>query len=206
MATFVLGCSSVPYGETNSTSITVNNTNSIISSCPGTVSWINIPYLINTNALGTIATQDANLVGITGGQIQGTLFTATNQFYTPGGGGPLGSLALANDVPVPSVLYGTSLIGGSIDGAAITTSTWEGSSLGTLSLQDADDVIITGGSITGTDLNAIVESGGGGEGTGGGGVLPDLSLEGAAIISAAILALWALAYVYRQLGKQVEDS
>lgn len=193
MATFVLGCTNVAFGETSSHAITVNNNNSIFNSCPGTVVWINIPYLISTNTLGTISTQDANGVGITGGQIQGVYFTSSNQYEYSGGTGTLKSMAFQNSDSV-------SITGGNISGAS-----WQGSQLGDMALQDSGAIVITGGSITGTDLNTQVDSIDGG-GTGGGSLLPELSLEGAAIIATAILGLWASAWVFRQLNKQVEDS
>jgi hypothetical protein len=102
--------------------------------------------------LGTIATQDANNVAITGGAINDVSIT----------GGSITGITLS----VENGGTGASTLTGYVKGsgtdpltASTTIPNTDITGLGTISTQDADDVSITGGSITGiTDL-AVADGG-----------------------------------------------
>ena len=96
--------------------------------------------------VGTISTQDANLVAITGGTISGISLSASNPAFS--------------GVPTaPTATYGTSTTQIATT-AFVQAATSNGlSSLGTMSTQNASAVAITGGTITGITPLALVNGG-----------------------------------------------
>jgi len=102
----------------------------------GTISGSNITIpAANVTGLGTMATQNANAITVTGGTISGTGITSGNVTIT---GGTINSVVIQ---------------GGTINGAALTNVTYGG--LGTMSTQNATTVVITGGTI-----NSVAHTGG----------------------------------------------
>ena len=96
--------------------------------------------------VGTISTQDANLVAITGGTISGISLSASNPAFS--------------GVPTaPTATSGTSTTQIATT-AFVQAATSNGlSSLGTMSTQNASAVAITGGTITGITPLALVDGG-----------------------------------------------
>lgn len=180
--------------------------NQVINNCTsagGNPSWI---HLGNAPSAGTTDTD------FLAGMPQGSL-----AYETKSGAGDIYGTFIGNHSGqgVFSNLHTDFLTAtsGAVSGLTIENSALDmnnvygGSPLGNMALQTAENVVITGGSITGTDLNATVDGiDGGGGGTGGSVFLPDLAPGDAALIGASILGLWALAWVFRQFQKQVQES
>jgi hypothetical protein len=111
--------------------------------------------------LGTMSTQDASAVAITGGSITGITNFASNNVTITGG-----SITGITDLAVADGGTGVSTLTGYVKGngttaftASATVPSTDITGLGTMSTQDANSVAITGGSITGiTDL-AVADGG-----------------------------------------------
>ena len=111
--------------------------------------------------LGTMSTQDASAVAITGGSITGITNFASNNVTITGG-----SITGITDLAVADGGTGVSTLTGYVKGngtaaftASATVPSTDITGLGTMSTQDANAVAITGGSITGiTDL-AVADGG-----------------------------------------------
>lgn len=111
--------------------------------------------------LGTMSTQNAGAVAITGGSITGITNFASNNVTITGG-----SITGITDLAVADGGTGVSTLTGYVKGngtspftASATVPSTDITGLGTMSVQNANNVTITGGSITGiTDL-AVADGG-----------------------------------------------
>lgn len=131
--------------------------------------WIAIP---TTASLGTMAFQNANAVAITGGAINGTVggttpnaavfTTIVAQTLTfnslTAAGLRLNSLTTTQRDAIAAPVTGDFIFNSTLTRAQIrASSTWNSvayqSDLGTIAAQDANNVTITGGTITGTSYN-----------------------------------------------------
>jgi hypothetical protein len=115
------------YLDANNVTTITNFASANVLITGGTISGITIPAA-NVSGLGTMATQNANAITVTGGTISGTGITSGNVTIT----------------------------GGTINNVSLTNVTYVG--LGTMSTQNATTVVITGGTInsvafTGGTLN-----------------------------------------------------
>jgi hypothetical protein len=115
------------YLDANNVTTITNFASANVLITGGTISGITIPAA-NVSGLGTMATQNANAITVTGGTISGTGITSGNVTIT----------------------------GGTINNVSLTNVTYGG--LGTMSTQNATTVVITGGTInsvafTGGTLN-----------------------------------------------------
>ena len=134
----------------------------------GTTPFTGSATIPNTDitGLGTMSTQDADDVAITGGSITGITNFASNNVTITGG-----SITGITDLAVADGGTGASTLTGYVKGSGTTPLTASATipstditGLGTMSVQDANSVAITGGSITGiTDL--AVADGGTGQGS-----------------------------------------
>jgi len=106
--------------------------------------------------LGTMATQNGTSVSISGGSATGLSNLTTTNFTASGTATSSGTLAVTGGL----TLDGAAGTAGQFltSAGAGNTPTWGGVSLGTMASQDANNVNITGGSITG--LTTLSTSGG----------------------------------------------
>jgi hypothetical protein len=137
----------IAYQNANSVTISGGSITGItpLAVQDGGTSASTAPQARQNLGLGSIATQNSNAVSISGGSIANTIIT----------GGTLSELSS----PVPVASGGT---GGNTAASART-----GLGLGSIAIQNADDVVITGGSISGISP-LLVSAGGTGSGTAAG--------------------------------------
>jgi hypothetical protein len=111
-----------------------------------------VPIAISTSqitGLGTMATQNANNVAITGGNINGTIIgasTPAQAYFTTISGGAWQGTTIG-------IAYGGT-------GATTAAGARTNLGLGTMATQDANNVAITGGSINNTSIGATTPQGG----------------------------------------------
>jgi hypothetical protein len=129
----------------------------------GTTPFTGSATIPNTDitGLGTMSTQDASSVAITGGSITGITDFASNNVTITGG-----SITGITDLAVADGGTGVSTLTGYVKGsgtnpltASATIPSTDITGLGTMSTQNANAVAITGGSITGITSLAVADGG-----------------------------------------------